>query len=77
MARWVKNPNAVAHNCAGRDTIPTPEQGVKGSGIAAAAMWFSPMAQIQSLAGKLPYVLGVAVKKKFFFFTGQSVSQNN
>ena len=43
-----------------------PVQWVKGSGVAAAVEWVSTMAQIQSLAGELPYAtegVGVAIKK--------------
>ena len=42
----------------GADSIPGPEQWVKGSNIAAAA------AQILSLALELPHAVGVAIKKK-------------
>ena len=37
--------------------IPSPAQWVKGSGAATAVAW------IQSLAGELPYAMGVAIKK--------------
>ena len=39
-------------------SIPGPAQWVKGSDIAAAAVW------IQSLAREFPYAPGMAIKKK-------------
>ena len=42
----------------GTGSIPSPAQWVKGSSVASAAAW------TQSLAGELPYAMGVALKKK-------------
>lgn len=59
MAQWVKNLTATAQGSghSGRvDSIPGLGQWVKGFSGAAAA------AQIISLAQKLPYALGVAIK---------------
>ena len=39
-------------------------QGVKGSGVAAAAAQVAAMAQIQSLAQELPCAVGAAIKKE-------------
>ena len=44
--------------CRGTDSIPGLAQWVKGSSVAAT------VAQIQSLAWGLPYVMGAAMKKK-------------
>ena len=40
------------------DLIPSPEQWVKGSSIAATVAW------IQAIAWKLPYAMGAAIGKK-------------
>ena len=53
VAQWIKNPTAVAPVL-----IPSLAQWVKGSGVAAATP------QIHSLAWKLPYAVGVAIKLK-------------
>ena len=42
----------------GTGSIPSPAQWVKGSSVASGAAW------TQSLAGELPYAMGVALKKK-------------
>ena len=39
-------------------------QWVKGSGVAVAMAQVTAVAQIQSMAQKLPYAMGVAIKKK-------------
>ena len=44
-------------------SIPSLAQGVKGSSVAAAEMWVTAAAQIQSLAWDLPCAVGVAIKK--------------
>ena len=44
--------------------IPSPAQWVKGSGIAAALVWVTAVARIQSLARELPYAKDVAKKEK-------------
>ena len=44
--------------------IPGSAQWVKGSSIAAAAAQVSAVPQIKFLAQKLPYAVGVAIKKK-------------
>ena len=55
MAQWVKNLTAVAHG--GVDSIPSPAQWVKISGIDTAMAW------IQSLTQELTYDLVEAIKQ--------------
>ena len=59
MIQWVKNPTAAA-SVAAEVWVQSPAQhsGLKGSSVVAAAV------QIQSLAKKLPYAMGEAIKKK-------------
>ena len=45
--------------------VPGPEQWVKGSGIAAAAVYVTTASWIQSLAWELPYATGVAIKNMY------------
>ena len=61
MAQWIKNLTAA--------TWVTAEvqaqflvQWVKGSGVTAAAAQVAAVALIHSLAGELPYAIGVATK---------------
>ena len=49
----------------GMGLIPGPAQWVEGSSVDAAS-GFATAAWIQSLAQKLPYATGVAIKKIFF-----------
>ena len=46
-----------------KGSIPGPAQWIKGSGIAAAAVYFVAVAQIQYLAQELPYAVGMAIMK--------------
>ena len=57
MARWVKNPTAVAQ-LAGEVWVPSLTEGVKVSVVATAAP------QIQTLAWELLFAIGVAIKFK-------------
>ena len=45
-------------------SIPSLVQWVKRSGVAAAAVQVTAVAQIQSLAQELSYAIGVAIEKK-------------
>ena len=47
--------------------IPGPVQWVKGSGVAAAVVQVAAVAWSQPLAQELPYVTGVAIKKRMVF----------
>ena len=44
--------------------VPSLEQWVKESGVAAAVAWVTAPARIQSLAWELAYAVGAAIKKK-------------
>ena len=58
VAQWVKYLTAVARGpCRGEGLIPSLAQRVKGSGVAAIAAEVSAVAQIQTLAWELPYML--------------------
>ena len=57
MARWVKNPTAVAQ-LAVEVRVPSLAEGVKVSVVATAAP------QIQTLAWELLFAIGVAIKFK-------------
>ena len=60
MVQRVQSPAAVAWV----GSIPSPVQSVKRSGILAAVVWVTAVAQTQSLAWKHPYAVGVTIKLK-------------
>ena len=62
VAPWVKNLTVVAWVTV--RSIPSPAQRVKGCGVAAAAVWFSALAPIQSLACEQLCAVGVAIKRR-------------
>ena len=65
MAKWIKNPTSaarVAEEAWG--SLPSSVKWVKRSGMATAVAWVPAVAGIQSLAQKLPYAMGAAIKKK-------------
>ena len=59
VMQWVKDP-ALSLWHPGLCLV----QGVKGSSVATTVAYVTAMASIQSLAWKLPYAAGVAIKKK-------------
>ena len=62
MAQRVKNLTALTQVAVGMGLVPGPLQGVKGSGIAVAALQVSAVAWIQSLAWEPLYTMGAAIK---------------
>ena len=62
-AHWVKNQTVVAQVTV-QVWVHSPAwcSAIKGLGIDTAAAWIAAAAQIQSLALKLPYDMGVAIK---------------
>ena len=62
VAQWVKNLTATAWVTA--DLTPGLVQWVKGSSIATAELEVTAVAHFQSLAEKLPYTMGAAIKIK-------------
>lgn len=61
MARCIKNLTAVAQFPAEVQVQSLAR--VKGSHVATASVYITTVAQIQSLAQTLPYVMGSAIKK--------------
>ena len=63
MVQCVKNWTVLARVAAQvARSIPDLARWVKGSGVAAAAVWFTAVAQIPSLVGELPYAAGAVIK---------------
>lgn len=62
MVQWVKNDCSAVGCCGGMGWIPSPVQQFKGSSIDATVAWVMAEAQIQSLAGELPYATELARK---------------